>query len=112
MSLQSNSETDLRIVTGAADEVDIEHGALFAHFAEAAITGTVTQAAASRDALFRALGKDAVVDAAGVVALFNAINRVADAIGIQFEESKLDRTADLRDHLALDSMETARIPGK
>ena len=108
--MQSNSDMDLRIVTGAADEVDIEHGALFARFAEAAITGTVTQLAAVREALYRELGSDAVVDAAGVVALFNAINRVADAIGIQFEDSKLERTADLRDHLALDDMQTARLP--
>ena len=112
MSLQSNSQMDLRIVTGAADEVGIEHGVLFARFAEAAITGTVTQLAAARAVLFRELGNDAVVDAAGVVALFNAINRVADAIGIQFEESKLERTADLREHLALDHMETARLPGR
>ena len=31
------------------------------------------------------------------------------AIGIQFERSKLERTADLRDQLALDGMETARF---
>jgi hypothetical protein len=110
VSLQSNSETDLRIVTGAADEVDIDNGALFVRFAEAAITGTVTQLAAGRDRLCHVLGGEAVVDAAGVVALFNAINRVADAIGIQFEDSKLDRTADLRDHLALDQMASARLP--
>ena len=110
MSLQSNSEMDLRIVTGVTNEVDIENGGLFARFAEAAIAGTVTELAASRDVLFRALGNDAVIDAAGVVALFNAINRVADAIGIQFEGSKLERTADLREHLALDDMQTARLP--
>jgi len=110
VSLQSNSETDLRIVTGAARDVDIEDGALFARFAEAVITGTVPEIAAHRDALERALGNDAVVDAAAVAALFNAINRVADAIGIQFEESKLERTADLRAHLGIDEMETARLP--
>lgn len=110
MSLQTNRETDLRIVTGAAGEVDIEDGVLFARFAEAVITGTVAQVAAARDALMRGLGNDAVVDAAGVAALFNAINRVADAIGIQFEESKLERTADLRAHLGIDDMATARFP--
>jgi len=110
VSLQSNSEMDLRIVTGVTDEVDIENGALFAHFAEAAIAGTVTELAGSRAALYRVLGHEAVVDAAGVVALFNAINRVADAIGIEFEGSKLERTADLRKQLALDDMQTARMP--
>ncbi len=111
MSLHSNSEIDLRIVTGAADDVEIPHGALFARYAEAIVTGTAAQLAAARDALYRAAGNDAVVDAAGVAALFNAINRVADAIGIQFEDSKLDRTADLREHLGIDGMATARWEG-
>ena len=110
MSLQTNRDTDLRIVTGAAADVEIENGVLFIRYVEAIVTGTVPQVASTRDALFRVLGNDAVVDAAAVAALFHAINRVADAIGIQFEESKLERTADLRDHLALDGMETARFP--
>ena len=110
MSLQTNRDTALRIVTGAADDVEIENGVLFVRYVEAIVTGTVPEVAATRDALFRVLGNDAVVDAAAVAALFHAINRVADAIGIQFEESKLERTADLRDQLALDGMETARFP--
>ena len=110
MSLQTNRDTDLRIVTGAAADVEIENGVLFVHYVEAIVTGTVPEVASTRDALFRVLGNDAVVDAAAVAALFHAINRVADAIGIQFEESKLERTADLRDQLALDGMETARFP--
>lgn len=110
MSLQTNEDTDLRIVTGAADDVDIEDGVLFARFAEAVVAGSVAQLAAARDRLWRKLGDAAVVDAAAVAALFNAINRVADAVGIQFEASKLSRTADLRAHLALDDMSTARLP--
>ena len=42
-------------------------------------------------------------------ALFNAINRVADAIGIQVEESKEARTAYFREALDLDSFQTARM---
>jgi hypothetical protein len=110
VSLQTNRDTDLRIVTGGADDIDIENGVLFVRFAEAIVTGTVPEVAATRDALDRRLGNDAVVDAAAVAALFNAINRVADAIGIQFEASKLDRTADLRAQLELDRMATARLP--
>ena len=109
MSLQTNRDTDLRIVTGAAAGVELENGVLFVRYDEAIVTGTVPEVASTRDALFRVLGNDAVVDAAAVAALFHAINRVADAIGIQFEESKLERTADLRDQLARDGMETARF---
>ena len=110
MSLQPNRDTDLRIVTAAAADVELENGVLFVRYVEAIVTGTVPEVASTRDALFRVLGNDAVVDAAAVAALFHAINRLADAIGIQFEESKLERTADLRDQLALDGMETARFP--
>ncbi len=110
MSLQTNRDTDLRIVTGAAAEVEIENGVLFVRYVEATVTGTVPEVASTRDALFRVLGNDAVVDAAAVAALFHAINRLADAIGIQFEKSKLERTADLRDQLGLAGMETARFP--
>jgi hypothetical protein len=97
-------------VTGVSKKIDIEDGDLFAHFAEAIVAGTVPEVAASRERLERAAGNDAVVDAAAVAALFNAINRVADAIGIQFEKSRMERTADLRSHLALDDMQTARLP--
>ena len=109
MSLQTNKNTDLRIVTGAVGDVEIENGVLFVRYAEAIVSGTVAEVASTRDALFRVLGNDAVVDATAVAALFNAINRLADAIGIQFEKSKLERTADLRDQLALDVMKTARF---
>jgi len=111
VSLQTNRDMDLRIVTGAAREVEIEDGVLFARFAEAIVTGPVAAVAAARDALERRLGGEAVVDAAAVAALFHAINRVADAVGIQFEASKLERTADLRAQLGLDDMATARLPG-
>ena len=109
MSLQPNKNTALRIVPGAAADVEIENGLLFVRYVEAIVTGTVAEVASTRDALFRVLGNDAVVEAAAVAALFHAINRLADAIGIQFEESKLERTADLRDQLALDVMKTARF---
>ena len=109
MSLQTNKNTDLRIVTGAAADVEIENGLLFVRYVEAIVTGSVAEVASTRDVLFRVLGNDAVVDAAAVAAVFNAINRLADAIGIQFEKSKLERTAELRDQLALDVMKTARF---
>ncbi len=55
------------------------------------------------------LGPAAVVDAAAVAALFNAINRVADAIGIKVEDSKAERTAYFRDALGLNDFQTARM---
>ena len=67
MSLQTNKNTDLRIVTGAAADVEIENGLLFVRYVEAIVTGTVAEVASTRDALFRVLGNNAVVDALSLI---------------------------------------------
>jgi hypothetical protein len=55
-----------------------------------------------RDALKAPLGQAGLVDAAAVVGLFNAIDRVADATGIPLEPEKATATADFRAALDLD----------
>ena len=45
-----------------------------------------------------------MVDAAAVIAAFNAYPRAADATGIPIEEFKLEPTEDLRKELALDAL--------
>ena len=108
MSLQTDGDADLGLVNATGDSPDIPNGMLFADFAEAVVVDRAALPAA-RNALHDELGSDAVIDAAGVSALFNAINRVADAIGIQVENSKLERTADFREALGLDDYQTARF---
>jgi hypothetical protein len=53
------------------------------------------------------LGSLGLVDAADVVDLFNAIDRVADAAGIPLEPEKAAASADLRATLDLDSFAVA-----
>jgi hypothetical protein len=80
----------------------VPHGDLLIAFAEAVLSedsGAVTHA---RDALAAALGPPGLVDAAGVVGLFNAIDRVADATGIPLEPEKAAASADFRAALDLD----------
>jgi len=48
------------------------------------------------------VGPVGLVDAAGVVGLFNAIDRVADATGIPLEPEKAAASADFRARLDLD----------
>jgi hypothetical protein len=60
-----------------------------------------------RGALMTALGPPGLVDAAGVVGLFNAIDRVADAIGIPLEPEKAAASADFRAALELDRFSVA-----
>jgi hypothetical protein len=58
--------------------------------------------AQARHALAMALGTAGLVDAAGVVGLFSAIDRVADATGIPLEPEKAEASADFRLALNLD----------
>jgi hypothetical protein len=78
------------------------HGDLLIAFAEAVIGEDDHALMRARDALLAALGPPGLVDAAGVVGLFNAIDRVADATGIPLEPDKAAASADFRAKLDLD----------
>ena len=66
----------------------IAHGAMLMAFGEAVLGADDTRLAAARAAVRQALGEAGLVDAAGVVGLFNAIDRIADATGIPLEDWK------------------------
>jgi len=55
-------------------------------------------------AVYRALGAAALVDAAAIVASFNAVVKIADGTGIPLEEAKAAATADLRAALGLERL--------
>ena len=57
--------------------------------------------AAARDRLHAEIGGEALVDAAGVLAIFNAVVRIADATGIPLEDQKAAMSADFRDALGI-----------
>jgi hypothetical protein len=65
----------------------------------AVLGGDEERLARARIRLAEALGTDALVDAAAVVANFNAIDRIADATGIPIDAERIELTADLRAEL-------------
>ncbi len=65
--------------------------------------------AAAISALRRSVGDAGWVDAAGVAATFNAIDRVADAIGIPLEPRKAEVSADFRSELEIDAWADGRV---
>src|SRR5215468_1245123 len=71
-------------------------------FAEAVLDEDEAALSRARTGLLRALGPEGLVDAAAVVGLFNAIDRVADARGIPLEAEKAQASADFRAALGLD----------
>ncbi len=63
--------------------------------------------AAARDRLHEEIGAEALVDAAGVLAIFNAVVRIADATGIPLEEQKARMSDDFRGALGIDDYPAA-----
>jgi hypothetical protein len=78
-------------------------------FADAAITGTPDAIARARAKVEALLGRDAMIDAAAVIAGFDAITRVADGTGIPLEPPKAEATADWRARLGIDDYWTKKV---
>ena len=83
------------------------HGRALIEFAEAVLGEDDAMLDRARTALYAALGPAGLADAAGVVGLFNAIDRVADATGIPLEPDKAAASADFRAALGLDRFAVA-----
>jgi alkylhydroperoxidase family enzyme len=98
---------DLQAVTGTAESGGVPHGGVLIAFAEAVLGEDDATLAEARDAVQAVLGPAGLVDAAAVVGLFNAIDRVADATGIPLEPEKATASADLRAALGLDRFAVA-----
>ena len=89
-------------------DCDIPGGALLIDFAEAILGGDEARLARTRAAIVAAMGAAALVDAAGIAGLFNAIDRVADATGTPLEEGKAADTASLRDAIGINKFDAIR----
>ncbi|MCH7958678.1 MAG: hypothetical protein IID08_01015 [Candidatus Hydrogenedentes bacterium] len=75
-------------------------------FADAVVARDTEQSRVTGEAIIEALGPEQLVDAAAVVAHFDAINRVADAAGIELDKSMQGVTTDLRNHLGFNAFNT------
>ena len=99
---------DLGALTGAVEgDSGVPHGRLLVAFAEAVLGDDDVALTRTRGALHAALGPAGLVDAAGVIGLFNAIDRVADATGLPLEPEKAAASADFRTALDLDRFAVA-----
>jgi hypothetical protein len=93
---------DLSAVIGATEGGGVPDGNLLIAFAEAVLGEDDRALARARQALIEAAGPSGLVDAAAVVGLFNAIDRVADVTGIPLEPEKAAASGDFRAALDLD----------
>jgi alcohol dehydrogenase class IV len=99
---------DLNLLTGAGGDGNIPHGALLVSFADAVLGTDDQRLDEVRAAIRSRMGNAALVDAAAIVATFNAIDRVADATGIPIEDNKAESTADIRAALGINAFAQAR----
>ncbi len=101
---QTGNTYNLQAVMGATvSGAGIAHHELMNHFAEAICAMDTMRTSDVREALTQALGEAVMVDAAAVIAAFNAYPRMADATGIPLEDAKREATASLRAELGLDA---------
>ena len=103
--------TDYRLdgIMGDGDG-GIPHGELLTEFAETIVEGDDAGLAVARTQLMETLGWEALVDASGIVATFNAIDRVADATGTPIEEERIEMTATIREQLKIDQFPSVVSP--
>src|SRR5262249_39184849 len=92
-------------MTGAGDG-GIIHGQALMTFAELTLGDGNRALDEARRSLLKVLGPAALVDAAAVAGLFNAIDRVADATGTPLEAWKGAAKRDFRAALAIDDFLT------
>ncbi len=89
----------------------IANGAMLLRFATAVLADDAGELAAARAAIANTMGGAALTDTAAVAALFDAIDRVADATGIPLEEHKAAATADFRSTIGIDDFAAAAEKG-
>ncbi len=70
-------------------------------FADAVVLDQPEKIDAARAAVIAALGEAALVDAAGIIAAYEHVDRVADASGIPIEDFKIEPTAEIRARFGL-----------
>jgi len=98
---------DLNLLTGAGGDGNIPHGALLVSFADAVLGTDNRRLDDVRAAIRSRMGDAALVDAAAIVATFNAIDRVADSTGIPIEDARAASTADIRAALGINQFAEA-----
>ena len=92
------------VLEGDGAAIGVPHGVTLIEYGEAILRGDAQRRMRAREAVYRGLGAHALVDAAAIVASFNAVVKIADGSGIPLEDFKQKATADLRGELGLEKL--------
>lgn len=96
------------MLDGKTEASALPHATVLLAFGEAVLGDDDARLNAARERLQVAMGPAALVDAAAIVASFNAVVKIADGSGIPLEDFKAAATADLREALGLDRLDPVR----
>ena len=111
-SARFTGNTDINLLSVTAEDeqaTGVPGGEALIAFAEAAVTGA-SNLAAARQRLLKALGQEALIEAAAVVGNFERMTRIADGTGIPIDARNLDFSKEVRQLLSLDEFASARLP--
>jgi hypothetical protein len=79
---------DLEKVRGNGEgDGGVRHGGLLVRYTQAVMEGDPASIEETRAELEREIGSKGIVDTAAVIAVFNVVDRVADATGIPVDET-------------------------
>lgn len=106
----SGDDIDLAgIVAGDLVATGIPGDKALLAFAEESLGDDAEAIAEARRRVLEELGEPALIDAAGIIANFQRMVRIADATGIPLDGHMTALTADLRDALGINAYGTARL---
>lgn len=98
---------DLTAILGSRDD-KIPHAALLSAYAEAFYAEDPGVLEKARNALRASVGDAVLVDAAGIVGVYDAVVRIADATGTPLEDYKVEISGGLREELGINDFPAAR----
>ena len=105
-SSRGNDALDIQSVVDPEAESGVPHGGILTAFAESAVRRS-DDLPECREDIVAAIGEPALIDAAGIVANFQRMVRIADACGIPLDDWTRKRTADAKEQLHLDRFKSA-----
>lgn len=86
----------------------VAHGQSLVAFVEAVMGDDDGVLANRREQLAEEIGSEGLVDAIAVIAMFNYVDRVADATGIPLDEMLDSTTEELRSELGIDNFKSEK----
>lgn len=101
-------DIDLYAAVNSSIENGVPHGAALNAFAEGVLGTDDVKLNSARNTLREALGPQALVDSAAVVASFMQMDRIADATGIPLDNTVAQATQNFRGKLGLNTFGSAR----